>query len=162
MWGKGKGLISKRILLRLNNQRKKWKVLYLLPGLLQGWHCYLGRYEKHETPLLHKFSHPNEKPRNQKKKRHFLHLFLSSRENWCRYFLEGKLRILWRHLLFHSQLSLTWPVCFTAPRQCHHHSRESKMMSRSSSHIDRWPPEVYSSLSYSVSIDHGSEASLLV
>lgn len=149
--GKGKGLISKWILLRLNNQRKKWKVLCLslppraspnltlLPGKI--WKTlYCTRetdkpFIAQETwdPFIAQVPHPNEKPRNQKRKRHFLPIFLSSRENRCRYFLAGKFRVLWRHQLFHSHLSLTWPVCFTAPRQCHHHSRESRMMSMSSS-----------------------------
>lgn len=53
-------------------------------------------------------------------------------------------------------------MCRSAHRQGNHHSRENKMMSRPSSHLSRWPPEVHSSLKYSVSFGRGSEGSPLI
>lgn len=80
---------------------------------------------------LSRTSPPSQSKANEQEKEGAFSAHLSLKlEEMLEVLCREKLTELWRHQLS----NLTW-VSFTVPRQCHHHSREDKMTSRSPVHL---------------------------
>lgn len=84
---------------------------------------------------LSRTSPPSQSKGNKREKERVFSAHLSLKlEEMLEVLCREKVTELWRHQLSSSHLPLTW-VPFTVPKQCHHHSREDKMTSRSPVHL---------------------------